>query len=145
MNKFLVQFFEFARNHWPLFLAMVAVIMAIVYEELRSKIGGISRLAPHEVTNLINHEDAVVLDLRTQAVFSGGHIINAVNIQAADIESQLQKIAQYKTCALVLVDNTDASAAGIAAKLKKQGFEKVFVLAGGINAWKNASLPLTKS
>ncbi len=36
------------------------------------------------------------------------------------------------------------SAQGVAAKLNKQGFAKVFVLQGGMNTWTGANLPVVK-
>ena len=42
------------------------------------------------------------------------------------------------------VKDVSFEAPGAAGKLRKAGFERVFVLAGGIDGWQQAGLPLAK-
>jgi len=43
-----------------------------------------------------------------------------------------------------VVDESGYEASGISAKMKKENIEKVYILNGGINAWRSANLPLVK-
>ena len=45
---------------------------------------------------------------------------------------------------MVLVCRTGQTAGAAAKRLKKAGFEKVYVLDGGVAAWQQADLPLVK-
>jgi len=133
---------EFVKNHWELWLAFVAILGLLAFEELKKKTQGGRNLSAQEMAALMNHEDVVVIDIRASTMFQKGHILHAVNIQKADFI--LEKIAHYKNRTIVVVDESGYDASGISAKIKKDGVEKVFTLNGGITAWKSANLPLAK-
>lgn len=133
---------EFVKNHWELWLAFVVIVGMLVFEELKKKTHGGSSLSAQEMTALMNHEDIVVIDIRVQAAFQKGHVLSSINIPKADFT--LEKIAPYKNQAIVVVDENGYDASGISAKIKKEGREKVYILNGGIAAWKTANLPLVK-
>jgi len=133
---------EFVKHHWELWLAFVVILGLLAFEELKKKVQGGSNLSAQEMAALMNHEDAVVIDIRASAMFQKGHILHAVNIQKADFT--LEKMTHYKNRTIVVVDENGYDASGISAKIKKDGVEKIFTLNGGITAWKSAGLPLVK-
>jgi len=139
------QFIEFFRNNSLLVLAFIGIVAGLVWTLVAGRMGGISRLAPNDVTRLINSEDAVIVDVRGEGEFRQGHIINALNIPEAQIASQAQRLQKYKDRPLVTVCRTGQLSARSAAALKREGFENVQTLAGGLHAWEGASLPLSKS
>jgi rhodanese-related sulfurtransferase len=49
-----------------------------------------------------------------------------------------------KSRPMVLVCRSGQSATGAAARLRKAGFERVYVLDGGNDGWQQAGLPLAK-
>lgn len=135
----------FFQNHPILVLAFVAVNIALIVTLVRGAgTGGIPKVGPLEVTRLINHEEAVVVDLRNDGEFRNGHIVNAINLLAKFIPEQANKLEKYRRRALILVCANGQQSARAGASLRKLGFEKVFVLAGGIGAWEGANLPLTR-
>jgi rhodanese-related sulfurtransferase len=138
------QFFEFCQHHWTLWLLFVVVLIWLVFEEFKNKIGGIPRLNPQGVTMLINREDAQVIDLRSHNVFLQGHILGAVNVPRAEIAKETTSIDAYKKQPVILVDDNDAAALPIGVKLQKLGFTKLYLLAGGMQKWKDASMPVAK-
>jgi len=104
--------------------------------------GGLGTL---EATQLINREDAMVVDVRSPEEFSVGHIVNARNIPVADIESRLREIEKHKKKPVIVMCERGSRAGRAANVLKAKGFEKVHVLAGGIEAWRSAGLPVAKT
>jgi rhodanese-related sulfurtransferase len=138
------QFLEFVQHHWMLWVGLAVVLVLIVIEEIRSKISGCPRISPQEVTALMNHQDAVVVDLRSQQAFAGGHILGSINIPQAELSANMQKLDSRKDKDIILVDSTDVSLAAIGKKLQQQGFSKIYFLRGGFGSWKEAGLPLTK-
>ena len=60
------------------------------------------------------------------------------------MEPEHKLLAAAKARPVVVVCKAGQSAAGAADKLRKAGFERVFVLAGGIDGWQQAGLPLAK-
>lgn len=150
MNQFMSQltmsnFITFVQHHWWMWLALVVVLALVIFEEMRRKLGGTNLLSAQSVVNLINHESGVVLDLRDTSAFKAGHIVDAINIPKQDLEKSFSKIESYKEKPLILVANLEHEATAMAPKLSAKKFTKVYILANGFAAWKNASLPLVKS
>jgi len=130
-----------------LLLVTVAVVSGgmLVWPLLRERSGGTS-LTTLQATQLINHEDALLLDVRDAAAYAKGHIINARNIPMSQLEARAAELGKQKgktRPVIVHCENGARSAAGMAL-LSKHGFEKVFTLAGGISAWRAAGLPMEK-
>ena len=138
------QFFQFVIEHWFLWAAFVILIVLLILNELRTNVGGVTKVSPQNATHLINREKAVVIDIRDQAVFQDGHITGAVNIPLKNFSDQKNKLQKYKKRPIILVDVQGQQAAKVGAQIVKDGFDNVCFLQGGIVAWRNASLPLIK-
>jgi rhodanese-related sulfurtransferase len=134
---------EFIVNHLFLVSLLVAISSLLFWNLFFSAMGS-SQIVPAEVTRLINHEDAAVLDIRTANDFENGHIINAVNIDVAKMGEQEKELEKYKDKTVVIYCGQGQESIRVARSLKTKGFEKLYSLKGGISAWQNASLPLTK-
>ena len=102
-----------------------------------------SRLTTGEATNLINREDAQVLDVREAAEFASGHLSGARNIPVAKFAERMAELDKLKGSPLIVCCETGIRAGKAVGELKKLGFERVFALDGGIAAWNKAGLPLT--
>jgi rhodanese-related sulfurtransferase len=138
------QLTQFVINHWILAATFVAILLAIAFEEMRHQFHGGNAIKPQELVNLMNHDHAVVVDIRDAALFHKGHILSALNLHDTNKnhDELIKKMQPHKQKPIVLVDNTGTTATLLATKLRKQGFEKVKILSGGITAWRNAGLPL---
>jgi len=106
--------------------------------------GGTAELSPSEAVLLINREHALVVDVREEAEFAGGHIADAKNLPLSQLKQRLDEIAKYKQKP-VLVNCLSGTRTGVACStMKAAGFTRLYVLKGGVNAWKQANLPLVK-
>jgi rhodanese-related sulfurtransferase len=139
------QLLQFIQNHWALCSAFGTVLALLIFEELKNQMGGIPKVSVQSATLLLNRENAATLDLRNQKAFASGHILGSINIARADLDAHMKKIEPHKNHAVLLVDDTDAGAQAIGTKLQKHGFAKIHILSGGLSAWKDAHLPLTKN
>ncbi len=93
-------------------------------------------------TRLINDSHAVILDIREAAEFAAGHLPNARNIALGELASRSGELPAGKP---VLVYCATGARSGTAATtLRKGGRDDVFNLAGGLQAWKQAGLPVVK-
>lgn len=135
------QLFEFVGNHWPLFAALVVVLALLAYNLTLGDKGSVD---PTEATGLINHKDAVVIDVRPAADFAKGHIINAQNIPMNGFKNQLGALQKHKDGPLVIACRSGSQSSMACQQLRKAGFAEVYNLHGGILAWQNANLPLTR-
>jgi rhodanese-related sulfurtransferase len=135
------QLIEFTMNHWVLVLSFVLVGSLLIYNLLQGSKGS---LDPSGATDLINHQDAVVLDVRPAADYQKGHIINAINVPSNGFASQLNSLNKYKDRPIIISCRSGSQSQAACQQLRKAGFEKVFNLRGGILAWQSASLPVTR-
>lgn len=125
-------------------LALLGLTLAIVYTEVRRLFRGYKAVTPAQLTQLVNHEDALVLDLRSQADFEKGHIIGAKHLLPSQVEPEGKLLAKAKESPVVLVCAAGMVSPAAAEKLVKAGFKRVSVLDGGITGWQSAGLPLAK-
>ena len=136
------QFLEFVANHPMLFAALgvVSVLLSINIATGMDK----SAIEPHQATTLINQEEALVVDVRPMADFSGGHIINALTIPINSLKNQLNRLDKHKTNPIIVTCRSGTQSGTACKQLRKEGFEKVFNLKGGILAWQKENLPIQK-
>jgi len=135
------QFVEFAGNHQILFLALGVILGLLTYSLL---VGNKGSVDPADATAKINHQDAVVVDVRPVADFDKGHIINAINIPANGFAKQIGTLEKYKDRPIIVSCRSGAQSSSACSQLRKQGFAEVYNLRGGVLAWQNANLPITK-
>ncbi len=138
------QFVEFAGNHPELFIALGVTLGLLVWNLLASQISGIKSLLPQEATFMINREDAVILDVREDNEYIQGHILNSVHVPLSALSSKLSRVEKYRNRPIIASCMSGSRSGRACSLLKKNGFEKVHNLKGGIVAWQNANLPLTK-
>ena len=135
---------EFTGNHTLLVFALVTSFLLVIFTELRRKATGMLAVAPTDAVKLINN-DAVVIDTRSAESFSRGHIVGARNIPMDEFEGHLEKLARVKNkpvVPVVAVCDSGITSSKAVNTLRKAGFESVYNLKGGMNAWGQAGLPV---
>ena len=135
---------EFIANHLFLFSLLVAVLCLLLWN-LFSTVTGVRQILPAEATRLINKKNAKILDLRSAKDFAQGHIINASNFAPKLLEGNQTELAEYKDKILIIYCLNGLESSRIGRMLKMRGFQNVHCLKGGITAWQNANMPLTKT
>ncbi len=136
----LVDFFVFISQEWLLVSALVLVIAVYAWRE-RIKNG--KPVSAQQVTQLLNSETGIVLDVREPAEFKVGHIPGAINIPHTKVAGQLDELEKYRDKTLVVVDKLGQHAGAVGRTLGQKGFE-VRRLGGGIAEWQSQSMPLVK-
>jgi rhodanese-related sulfurtransferase len=135
------QLIEFSSNHLALVLALFAILALLIVGELRARLSGVSDIGPGEATRMLNHDNAVMIDMRTDKEYGEGHVVNAIHVPSADNVTQLDK---YRDKPVIVYCNSGSRSAGFCSRLRKQGFSSVYNLRGGIHGWQKAELPLSK-
>ncbi|TWI63084.1 rhodanese-related sulfurtransferase [Pseudoduganella lurida] len=102
------------------------------------------KASPQAVTLLINRGKATIVDVRDAAAFAEGHLPDAKNIPASELDNRKGELDKFKNRTAIVVCQKGARAFGAAKKLEAAGFADVVVLEGGIEAWKTQGLPITK-
>jgi len=106
--------------------------------------GGGNNVSVHEATLLINRQDALVVDVRETAEWSTGHIQNSRHIALGHLDKRLSEIDKFKEKPIIVVCARGNRSRSACNTLKKAGFQQIYNLVGGVNAWNEAGLPMTK-
>ena len=139
MELSLVQFIQKDHNFLLLATAVVSGGM-LLWPFVRRSTGG-PWVSVAQATQLINRDDATVVDVRDPGEYQAGHILGAKNTPLGRMEGiELKR----KDKPVILYCESGDRAPKAAAILKKQGFDKAVCLQGGIGAWKQAGLPTEK-
>lgn len=134
----------FAGRHPLLSIGFVALTLALIGNEVLQLFRGFKVVRPAELTALLNRDNALVVDLRTTAEFEKGHISGSKNVLMSQFDPENKKLAPARALPVVMVCKNGQVSSGAAKRLKKAGFEQVYVLDGGIDGWQQADLPLVK-
>ncbi len=136
-------FFKFFQNNLLLFGIAIASGTMLVWPLLRRSSGG-PWVSVTEATQLINREDAVVLDVRDAGDYDAGHVLGARSMPRARVEGGTLPgdLAKRKDKPLIVYCERGDSAGKVATELRKQGFEKAVALSGGTAGWRQAGLPV---
>ncbi len=133
----------FISKHLGLCLAAAFVFVLVTIVELIRAKRNIVNINPARVTMLINHDDAVVIDIRSSDSFRKGHIIDAVSMTAKELQENSKKLEKFKIRPIIVICNTGLESQKIAALLLKQGYN-IYALSGGMRAWIEAQMPVVK-
>ncbi|MCZ6617468.1 MAG: rhodanese-like domain-containing protein [Gammaproteobacteria bacterium] len=136
------QVIEFVGNHPFLIGSFVLLLTLFVRNETRR--GG-SAVSAQELVNLVNRENAVIIDVRDKKEFDQGHIVNAVNIPFANLSGRVDELNKYRELPMVVACKQGQHAGSAGTLLRKAGFENISRLTGGIAEWRNQNLPVVKA
>lgn len=134
---------EFVHNNLLLVIAAVASGTMLLWSFFGSRVSGISEINTLEATRLMN-EDALMLDVREDNEWAVGHIPNAKHIRLGQLSDQLSQLEKFKDQPIVVYCRSGNRSGRACALLKKAGFANANNLAGGITAWEQANLPITR-
>lgn len=133
----------FLIDNWYLILVAVASGAMLAWPVLRG--AGASGLTPTQAVQLINREKAVVIDVCEAAEFAAGHVAGAKHVPLGELQERLPGLVKNKALPLVLVCASGSRSQRAVAIAKGLGYDKADSLAGGLKAWREASLPVEKA
>lgn len=136
----LANLIEFVSTHYVLSGSFVVLLTLLIFTESRK--GGRS-LSTRELTALVNSDQGVVVDVRAQKDFSGGHIVDALNIPYDKLSTRMVELEKHKAKTIIVVDAMGQHSGTVCRELKKAGYTAA-KLSGGISSWRGDNLPLVK-
>ena len=120
----------------------VLALAVLAYEASRARSGGQS-VGPMDAVRLLN-QGAVLVDVRSQAEFDSGHILDAKHVPQDQLASSTETLKKYKDKVVIACCESGMRSGTAARVLQAQGFTKVVNLKGGLQAWRAENLPLVK-
>lgn len=137
------QFLDFLKDNLPWVGLAVFSGGMLLWQIWTARSGG-TGVTPMQATLMINREDAVLVDVREAAEFGGGHIPNSRHIPLSQFDKRLPELEKFRERAIIVNCASGNRSGSACSALRKAGFAKVFNLSGGISAWDQAGLPITK-
>ncbi len=135
-------FNEFVQEQLLLFIALAVILGMLIYSYVGDRIAGYKSVNTDEATRLFN-DDAYMLDVRTAGEYKEGTIGQATNISVTELAGKIDSIKADKDKPVVVFCLSGARSGRAATMLVKNGYTQVYNLAGGMNAWKSAGLPVS--
>jgi hydroxyacylglutathione hydrolase len=100
--------------------------------------GRIQQKSPQE----IYEADMPILDVRAQSEYEAEHIPGALHIHLGQIAQRLREIPDDEPLAVQCSSGTRSQM--VASILHKHGYTNIVNMAGGLDAWKKAKLPVER-
>lgn len=132
---------EFIQQNWYwAALAAVSGTLLVV-----TSVRGSRGISPAQATQLINRNDAAVIDVRDASEYAAGHLLNAQHIPLGELDKRLGELDKLKDKPVILNCQTGGRSASACDILRKAGFTQVHNLEGGIAAWEQAGMPVSRN
>lgn len=118
-----------------LILCLLVISIFAVESCFEAKAGSVQIINPDEAANLLDAQDAVLVDVRSQKAYEAGHIANAINIplESDDLEALIANLDQDKP--VMVYCSSGGQSAACAKILEDKGFKKIYDLDGGLSSW----------
>jgi rhodanese-related sulfurtransferase len=144
MSDFLHRLPEFLGNHLYLTLGFVGVLIALAMTELQRFTRGYKALTPAGLTQLVNRDNALLIDVSSPQDFEKGHVPGARHVAMSQFDPESKDLSKARELPVAVSCRNGQVSAQAAQRLVKAGFSKVYWLEGGIAAWSEAQLPLAR-
>jgi len=130
-------------NLWTVMIAVMSGSM-LLWSFFGNRLRGIADVDIVEALQLINHKNALVLDVREESEFQSGHILNAKWIPLGKLSERVGELEKYREQSIVVVCRSGNRSTAACALLGKQGFTQAVNMTGGVTAWQKSNLPLER-
>ena len=136
-------YLNFIAEQWLLFSALIIILALLVRSILAPRLSGVKEINVNEAVRLIDGENTVILDVRLDREYVTGHLAESINIPVGALPARIGELEKYKKHNVLVMCQSGGRSMTGGGVLRKHGFENVFNLSGGINAWTNAHMPIT--
>jgi rhodanese-related sulfurtransferase len=130
-------------NILPISIALFSGLM-LLWSLFGNRFRGIKEVNSAAALQLINHKNAVVLDVRESSEYDAGHVLNSKLLPLGKLKERMGELEKFKNQPIVVVCRSGNRSGTACFILGKQGFSQVYNLAGGVQAWQKSNLPLEK-
>ena len=137
-------FAEFAQHNILLFLALFAIIGMLVGGEVLRRMRGVRTLNAIEALRLINDQDAWVVDVRDAGEYKAGHLPQARHLPFATLKERWGELSKAGDKPIIVYCRSGVTSQSACVLLKKNHIANVYSLNGGLAAWLDANLPVSR-
>jgi len=132
---------DFILNGYNPYILLIALLSGtlLLWPNLSRR--GAQAVGVSAAVQMVNRNQAVLLDIRTPEQYQTGTIAQARNLPAAEVSAKLATLPKNKP--LIVFCAQGHASAKVVAQLRKEGLDAVS-LEGGLKAWNQAGMPLGK-
>jgi rhodanese-related sulfurtransferase len=134
----------FLENNWALVLVMLVSGAMLLWPLIQGRLSPTREVGAMQATQLINRENALMLDVRETQEYEGGRVPNAVHLPLSQLAGRGDELKKFVARPVIAYCERGARSRSAAGTLTKLGFAKVYTLRGGLRAWSEAGLPVEK-
>lgn len=139
-----MDFLDFLQRHWMLTAAAVGILFMLIATEIARLTRKYAEISPTEASRMMSHEEPLLLDVREINEYREGHLRDAKHIPLGQLGGKIDQLKSWKDKPVIIYCRT-GNRSGVACNLlAKQGFTRLYNLAGGIMAWTHDGLPVKK-
>lgn len=135
---------QFIQNNLGLVALVLFSGVMIFWPMVSRRMSGIKEVGITEATQLINHHDALVLDVREDQEYAGGRVPHAKHIPLRQLSGRVQELEKFKSKPIIAICRSGSRSGHGCSVLRKNGFEQVYNLSGGMMAWQQANMPVER-
>ena len=134
---------NFILDNWLLLAIALSSSALLLWPVIQGATG--AGMSAAEVVQSMNRDKALVIDVCEPDEFAQGHVLNAINVPLAQLQERLPVVTKNKSQPVVFVCAAGKRSQTALMQAKKLGYEQVNSLQGGLKAWKEANLPVSKA
>ena len=135
-------FSELVVNYWWLGVILFGLVIFIAVKILGNAFGGgIIDITAAQAVELIEQQQAIMIDLAEKTTFEKGHIPGAVNMPGVTFFNGSVTTLEDNSKPVILIPMKGLIPIPVVQHLESEGVPKIYILRGGLNEWKEAGLP----
>ncbi|MBT3308308.1 MAG: rhodanese-like domain-containing protein [Gammaproteobacteria bacterium] len=138
------ELYTFSLNHWELVAAFLITLAMLIFNIFGDQLRGFESISAEAAVRLLNGEDTLLIDVRNKdELTKDGHIKDAKHIPLNKLREKMGDLEQHRSHTVAIICRSGNRSGVACGQLKKDGFEHVYNLKGGILSWKSAGLPVS--
>lgn len=135
---------SFVQNNWMLILVMFLSGAMLIWPLVQRRLSPAKEIGNLNATHLINHQDAILVDVRETREYEGGRLPKALHIPLSQLDSRSGELAKLTGQPVIAYCASGHRSRSAGNALAKMGFKDIYTLHGGYKAWKDAGLPVER-
>lgn len=120
-------------NYWLPVLLLVGTYL--LWSRYGLYLRGVRQVGGEEAIRMVREQHAAVLDVREKREFAASRIPGSRNVPLSQFKRRLKSLDKYRGRPLVVGCRSGSRSARACVILRKNGFEDVYNLKGGIGSW----------